>query len=32
VSSVAMPRRAREHWDVDGTPVDVERDGLEPRR
>jgi UPF0716 protein FxsA len=32
VSSVAMPRRRRERWDVEGTAVDVERDGLERPR
>jgi UPF0716 protein FxsA len=32
VSTVAMPRRARQPWDVDGTAVDVEPDSLEPRR
>jgi UPF0716 protein FxsA len=32
VSSVAMPRRRRERWDVDGTALDVEPDGLERRR
>jgi UPF0716 protein FxsA len=32
VSSVAMPRRGRREWDVDGTAIDVERDGLERRR
>jgi UPF0716 protein FxsA len=32
VSAVAMPRRGREQWDVDGTAIDVEPDRLERRR
>lgn len=31
-SSIAMPRRGRQHWDVEGRAVDVEPDGLERRR
>jgi UPF0716 protein FxsA len=32
VSSVTMPRRAREPWDVEGNAVDVEPDRLDRRR
>jgi UPF0716 protein FxsA len=31
-AAVAMPRRSREPWDVDGTAIDVEPDRLERRR
>jgi UPF0716 protein FxsA len=30
-ASVAMPRRRREDWDVEGTAVDADLDGLERR-